>query len=75
LEKLHWAIENKRRGMLTQGVCLLHNTRLHTACATQELLQSFKWEVLAHPPHSLDLAPSYYHLFYKLKFVWKDFFG
>jgi hypothetical protein len=33
----------------------------------QELLQSFKWEVLAHPPHSPDLAPSDYHLFSKLK--------
>jgi histone-lysine N-methyltransferase SETMAR len=33
----------------------------------QELLQSFKWEVLAHPPHSPDLAPSNYHLFSILK--------
>jgi hypothetical protein len=40
---------------------------LLTARATQELLQSFKWEVLAHPPHSPDLAPSDYHLVTKLK--------
>jgi hypothetical protein len=33
----------------------------------QELLQSFKWEVLAHPPHGPDLAPSNYHLFSKLE--------
>jgi hypothetical protein len=33
----------------------------------RSLLQSFKWEVLAQPPHSPDLAPSDYHLFYKLK--------
>jgi hypothetical protein len=42
-------------------------TRVHTARATQEFLHSFKWEVLAHPPHSPDLAPSDYHLFSKLK--------
>jgi hypothetical protein len=33
----------------------------------QLLLQSFKWEVLAHPPHTPDLAPSNYNLFSKLK--------
>jgi hypothetical protein len=33
----------------------------------QELLQSLKWEVLAHPPHSPDFSPSDYHLFSKLK--------
>jgi hypothetical protein len=54
--------------MLTRGVCLLHdNAHPHTARAMQELLQSFKWEVLAHPPHRPDLAPSNYHLFAKLK--------
>jgi histone-lysine N-methyltransferase SETMAR len=47
---------------------LLHNNALpHTARATQELLQSFKWEILAHPPHSPDLAQSDYYLFSKLK--------
>jgi hypothetical protein len=63
LKKLNQAIPNKRRGMLTRGVCLLHdNTHPHTARARamQELLQSFKWEVLAHPP-------SDYHFFSKLK--------
>jgi hypothetical protein len=68
LKKLCRAIQNKRRGMLTQGVCLLHyNACPHTACATQELLSSYKWEVLAHPPHSPDLWPNDYHLFFKLK--------
>jgi histone-lysine N-methyltransferase SETMAR len=26
-------------------------------------LQKWKWEVLQHPPHSLDLAPSDFYLF------------
>jgi histone-lysine N-methyltransferase SETMAR len=30
-------------------------------------LQTFKWEVLGHPSHSPDLAPSDCHLFGKLK--------
>jgi hypothetical protein len=69
LKKLCWAIQNKRRGMVMQGVCLLHdNTHPHTAHTTQELLQSFKWGVLAHPPHSPDLAPNNNcHLSSKLK--------
>jgi histone-lysine N-methyltransferase SETMAR len=60
LKNLHWAIQNKRRGMLTRGVCLLHdNACPHSARSTQELLQSFKWEVLAHPPHKQELLQSF----------------
>jgi hypothetical protein len=48
LKKLCRAIQNKWRGMLRRGVCLQHdNARPHTALATQDLLQSFKWEVSA----------------------------
>lgn len=32
-----------------------------------ELLAWFKWEVLKHPPYSLNLAPSDFHFFVKLK--------
>lgn len=68
LKKLRRAIQNKRRGMITKGVCLLHdNARPHTANLTKALLDSFGWDVLDHPPHSPDLAPSDYHLFTSLK--------
>lgn len=68
LKKLRRAIQNKRRGMLTRGVCLLHdNARPHTANATKQLLDSFGWDVLNHPPYSPDLAPSDFHLFTSLK--------
>jgi transposase len=63
LKKLRRAIQNKPRGVWL----LQDNAHPHTARTTQELLQSFKWEVLANPPHSPDLAPSNYHLFSKLK--------
>jgi transposase len=67
LKKLRRAIQNKLRGILKRGVCLLHdNARPHTARCAQ-VLQSFKWEVLAYPQHSPDLAPSGHHLFSKLK--------
>lgn len=68
LRKLRRAIQNKRRGMLTKGIVLLHdNARPHTAGQTRDLLDSFGWEVLDHPPYSPDLAPSDYHLFLHLK--------
>jgi histone-lysine N-methyltransferase SETMAR len=70
LNKLRRSIQNKRRGMLTKGVVLLHdNARPHTAARTKALLQQFNWEIFKHPPYSPDLAPSDYHLFTKMK-VW-----
>lgn len=57
-------LKNLRLEMLTKEVCLLHDdAHLHTARATQKLLQQFGWDVLAHPPLSHDLAPSDYRLF------------
>lgn len=69
LRRLREAIRRKRPGMLSEGVILLHdNARPHTARQTQDLLQTFKWEVWNHPPpYSPDLAPSDYCLFPKLK--------
>ncbi|KAJ4439635.1 hypothetical protein ANN_07763 [Periplaneta americana] len=61
-------IQNKRRGMLSRGIVLLHdNAHLHTAASTRELLDQFGWEIFDHPPYSPDLAPSNFHLFTKLK--------
>jgi histone-lysine N-methyltransferase SETMAR len=68
LKKLRRAIQNKRRGLLTHGVVLLHdNTRPHTAAQTQYLIKTFGWEQTDHPPHSPDLAPSDFHVFLHLK--------
>ena len=56
--------------MLTKGVVLLHdNARPHTAARKNALIKLFNWEIFDHPPYSLDLAPSDYHLFTKMK-VW-----
>lgn len=68
LKKLQRAIQNKRQGKLSKIVLLIHdNARPHTAYATQDLLEKLNWEVFPHPPHSLDLAPSDFHLFSQLE--------
>ena len=43
------------------------NARPHTSLRTQEAIAKFGWNVLPHPPHSPDLAPSDFHLFGPLK--------
>jgi transposase len=50
------------------GVLLLHDhLRPHSAAATVNLLNSWGWEIIPHPPHSPDLAPSVFHLLLKIK--------
>ena len=45
LKMLRHAIQNKRRGMLSATILLLHdNARPHSAAQTQNLITSFKWE-------------------------------
>ncbi|GFV35575.1 mariner Mos1 transposase [Trichonephila clavipes] len=45
-------------------VILQHdNARPHVAKVVTTYLETLKWEVLPHPPYSLDLAPSDYRLF------------
>jgi len=47
-----------------QGGLSLHDDALaHQALATHKKLAYLGFQCLDHPPHSLDLAPSDYHLF------------
>ncbi|XP_065653049.1 histone-lysine N-methyltransferase SETMAR-like [Hydra vulgaris] len=39
------------------------NARPYTAKITRETLARLQWEIRPHPPYSLDLAPSDYHLY------------
>ncbi len=39
----------------------------HRAQLIQMLLKDFHWDQFEHPPYSLNLMPSDYHLFYRLK--------
>jgi histone-lysine N-methyltransferase SETMAR len=53
---------------MARGVLLHHDkARPHSAQTTQQRIQELQWEILEHPPYSLDLAPSDYHLFGLLK--------
>ncbi|GFN94677.1 histone-lysine N-methyltransferase SETMAR [Plakobranchus ocellatus] len=68
LDRLKEAIRRKRPGLLRRGVVLQHdNATPHSANLTQQWLQRYGWEILPHPAHSLDLAPSDFHLFGPLK--------
>ncbi|UYV64479.1 hypothetical protein LAZ67_3000891 [Cordylochernes scorpioides] len=57
------AIEQKRPDRQGQIILLHDNARLHVAQVVKAALQELEWEVLQHPPYSLDLAPTDYHLF------------
>jgi len=68
LKKLRHAIKNKRRRILSATILLFHeNARPHSVAQTQDLITSFKWEQMDHPPYSPDLVPSDFHLFLHLK--------
>jgi len=57
-----------RRGKVTKGVFFLRdNAPAHQALVTQKKLAYLGIQCLDHPPYSLDLAPSDYHLFPGLK--------
>jgi hypothetical protein len=62
------AIQKERRGMLTDGVVLLHDSaRPYTIARSRALLEYFNWELFDHPPYSPVILPSDYHLFTYLK--------
>ncbi|GFV81731.1 nudC domain-containing protein 1 [Trichonephila clavipes] len=64
LQRLRRSIKNKRLGLFTEGVVLLHdNARSHVSRVTQMELDKFKWETLDHPAYSPDMLPCDFHVF------------
>jgi histone-lysine N-methyltransferase SETMAR len=62
------AFRRKRRDLSSSGVRLQHvNAQSLTARHTVKHIQDFKLRVLRCPPHSPDLAPTDFHLFWPLK--------
>ncbi|GBM80541.1 hypothetical protein AVEN_12471-1 [Araneus ventricosus] len=58
----------RRRGLPSDDVILLHDNAMpHSACVTQEFIDSLDWEQMNHSPYSPDLAPSDIHIFLHLK--------
>jgi len=68
LSDVHKRLWKKRPGLITKGILFLqNNAQAHAAHRTTCTLEQLGWEVLPHPPYSLDLAPSDFHLFRPLK--------
>ena len=51
------AVIEKQRNTLNNAIILHDNTRSHTAQNVKQQLECWEWEVLEHPPYSLDLSP------------------
>jgi len=70
LVQLKDILKEKRRRKFTKGFLFLHdNAPAHRALPTQKKLAYLGFQFLDHPPYSLDLAPSDYHLFPGLKTI------
>ncbi|GFN99454.1 histone-lysine N-methyltransferase SETMAR [Plakobranchus ocellatus] len=68
LDRLRHAVQRKIPGLFRSGVVLQHdNATPHTAKRTNEWLERYRWDIIPHPAHSPDLAPSDFHLFGPLK--------
>ena len=68
LERLRNSIKQKRRGLLTQGVLLLHdNAPAHRSVIAQQTIRDCGFIELGLPAYSTDLAPSDYYLIKHLK--------
>ncbi|GBP58092.1 Histone-lysine N-methyltransferase SETMAR [Eumeta japonica] len=55
------------RNSSTERVITPDSARPGTSLGTQQILRELGWEVLTHPPHNRDLAPSDFHLFWSLQ--------
>ena len=68
LLKSRQAIKDKRRGMLTRRVWLVHdNAPVHKSTIAQQAVSNCRFVQLDHPAYSLDLAASDYYLLRNLK--------
>ena len=61
-------ISEKRQGKPSKGILLQQdNARVHTCKIAMDAVEWKGYELIPHPAHSLDLAPSDYFLFPNLK--------
>ena len=73
LERLHEKVRWKRPKLFANSSWILHhdNAPAHTALSVRECLATKQITVLEHPAYSLDLAPSDFFLFPKIKEIFK----
>ncbi|GFX66991.1 histone-lysine N-methyltransferase SETMAR [Trichonephila clavipes] len=74
MNHLKLAIDQKRPKSTNRRcvVCYQYNARPHTSVVTRQKPWNLDWEILMHPPYSLDLVPSDYHLFLALQNYLRD---
>ena len=62
-DKFQVALKNKRRGMLSRGSRFLaDNAKAHLSQVAVDKARTCGFEILQHPPYSLDLAPVVFFL-------------
>ena len=68
LDRLREALVRNRPSLVNRKGVILHhdNAKPHTAKQTQQKIKELGWEVMPHPPYSLDIVPSDYHLLLSL---------
>ncbi|GFV13452.1 camar1 transposase [Trichonephila clavipes] len=68
MDRLNLAVDQKRPELANRRGVVFHqnNAKPHTSVVNRQKLWEFGWEVLMHPPYSLDLVPSDYHHFLAL---------
>ena len=68
LKKFKARIRRVRSALEMSKVLLQHkNARPHISLKPREVINSFGWTTISHPPYLPDLAPSDFHLFGPLK--------
>ena len=68
LKKLKARIRRVRPALKMSKILLQYdNARRHTSLKTRQVVSSFAWTTISHPPYSPDLAPSDFYLFGPLK--------
>jgi len=73
LERLHEKARQKQPELFANNLWILHhdNAPAHMALFVREFLATKQITVLEHPAYSLDLAPSDFFLFLKIKEILK----
>ena len=75
LKRMHQAMKHKRKWLYdepTRVKFYQDNARPHTAKLTSDLLASFKWNIVQHPPYSPDIAACDFYLFRSMQGFLRD---
>ena len=68
LSNLRQVLKHRRCGKLTRGILFHHdNAPTHRSCECVSALSQHGFEILPHPPYSLDLSPCDFHFFLQIK--------